>query len=84
MKQVSNRMTEISNLFKEIYAVSLNNSEKKSFCKCYSELQMLFKELGNNELKNMKNIAVELKEYMKFANLQYISSFKELYDDFKR
>lgn len=83
MKQVSNRMTEISNLFKEIYAVSLNNSEKKSFCKCYSELQMLFKELGNNELKNMKNIAVELKEYMKFANLQYISSFKELYDDFE-
>ena len=76
MKQVSNRMAEISNLFKEIYVVSLNNSENKSFCKYYSDLHLLFKELGNKELKNMKNIAVELKEYMKFANLQYISSFK--------
>ena len=83
MKQVSNRMAEISNLFKEIYVVSLNNSENKSFCKYYSDLHLLFKELGNKELKNMKNIAVELKEYMKFANLQYISSFKELYDDFE-
>jgi hypothetical protein len=83
MKQVGNRMSEISNLFKEIYAVSLNNSDKKSFCKYYSDLQLLFKELGNRELKNMKNIAVELKEYMKFVNLQYISSSKELYDDFE-
>ena len=31
----------------------------------------------------MENIKIELKEYLKFENLQYISSLKELYDSFE-
>ena len=31
----------------------------------------------------MKNIKSEIKDYLKFVNLQYISSLKELYDSFE-
>ena len=31
----------------------------------------------------MNNISIELKEYLKFTNLKYISSLKELYDQFE-
>ena len=41
MKQVSDRMIEINNLFKRIYEISINNSEKNFFCKCYSDVKNL-------------------------------------------
>ena len=83
MKQVSERMIEISNLFKKIYELSINNSENDSFCKCYSTLSLFFKEYGDKEYQLMKNISYELKNYLKFVNLQYILSLKELYDVFE-
>ena len=78
MKQVSDRMMEISNLFKEIYSKSMNSPEKKF----YSYLELFFKEYGNKGYQQMKIINIEIKEYLKFANLQYISSLKELYDNY--
>ena len=83
MKQVNDRMIEISNLFKNIYELSINNSEKASFCKCYSDLSLFFKEYGNYENKQMKIISSEIKNYLKFVNLQYILSLKELYNSFE-
>ena len=83
MKQVSNRMIEISNLFKDIYELSINNSEKSSFCKCYSDFSLFFKEYGNKEFQQMRNISSEIKNYFKFVNLQYILSLKELYNSFE-
>ena len=83
MKQVSNRMIEISNLFKDIYELSINNSEKSSFCKCYSDFSLFFKEYGNKEFQQMQNISTEIKDYLKFVNLQYIISLKELYNSFE-
>ena len=82
MKQVSDRMIEIGILFKEIYAKLIINSDKKN-CKFYSDLEFLFKEYGKKEFQQMENIKIELKEYLKFENLQYISSLKELYDSFE-
>ena len=83
MKQVSDRMIEISTLFKNIYELSINNSEKSNFCKCYSDLSLFFKEYGNYENKQMKIISSEIKNYLKFVNLQYILSLKELYNSFE-
>ena len=83
MKQVSNRMIEISNLFKDIYELSINNSEKSSFCKCYSDFSLFFKEYGNKEFQQMRNISSEIKNYLKYVNLEYILSLKELYNSFE-
>ena len=76
MKQVSDRLIEISKIFKKNYFFSNNN-------KVYSDLELIFKEYGNKEFQQMKNILNELKEYLEFVNLKYISSFKELYDCFE-
>ena len=78
MKQVSDRMIEISNILKEIYTKSMNSPEKKF----YSDLELFFKEYGNTEYQQMKIINIEIKEFLKFKNLQYISSLKELYDSY--
>jgi hypothetical protein len=83
MNQVCERMTEISNLFKKIYDISITNSEKGSFCKCYSDLSLFFKEYGNKQFQQMKNISYKLKDYLKFLNLKYEVSFKELYNNFE-
>ena len=83
MKQVSNRMIEISNLFKDIYELSINNSEKSTFCKCYSDFSLFFKEYGNKEFQQMRNISSEIKNYLKYVNLEYILSLKELYNSFE-
>ncbi len=83
MKQVSDRMIEISNLFKQIYELSINNSEKNSFCKCYSDLSLFFKEYGNMEFKEMKVVSNHIKNYFKFVNMQYNISLKELYNSFE-
>ena len=72
MKQVSDRLIEISNLFKNIYEVSVNNLEESNFCKYYSDLSLFFKEYGSKEFSQMKNISTEIKNYFKFVNLQYI------------
>ena len=83
IKQVSDRMIEISNLFKQIYELSINNSEKGSFCKGFSDLSLFFKEYGDKEMQQMKNISNEVKDYLKYANLQYKVSYKDLYDNFE-
>ena len=82
MKQVSDRMNEIGNIFKEISTKYINDYGKNN-SKFYSNLELLFKEYGNKQFKQMENIKIELKEYFKFQNLQYISSIKELYDNFE-
>lgn len=83
MKQVSDRMIELGNIFKEINSYSKISSENKNFVKFYSDLELFFKEYGNKEYLQMINIKNELKEYLKFENLQYISSLKELYDNYE-
>ena len=83
MKQVCDRMTEISNLFKKLYDMSINNSEKLGICKYYSDLSLFFKEYGNNEFQQMKNISKELKFHLKYLNLHYTVSIDELYNTFK-
>ena len=83
MSQVCERMTEISNLFKKIYEISITNSEKESFCKWYSDLSLFFKEYENKQFQQMKNISYKLKDYLKILNLQYKVSFKELYNNFE-
>ena len=83
IKQVNDRMIEISNLFKQMYELSINNSEKGSFCKGFSDLSLFFKEYGDKEIQQMKNISNEIKDYLKYANLQYKVSYKELYDNFE-
>ena len=75
IKQVSDRMLQISNIFKE-----LNNFENSKF---YSNLELFFREKSNLEIKHMNNISIELKEYLKFTNLKYVSSIKDLYDQFE-
>ena len=83
MKQVCDRMTEISNLFKKLYDMSINNSEKLGICKYYSDLSLFFKEYGNHEFLQMKNISEELKFHLKYLNLHYTISIDELYNTFK-
>ena len=83
MKQVSDRMIEISDILKSIYEISINNSEKNSFCKSYSDLSLFFKEYGTKGYQKMENILFEIKNYFKFVNLQYIVSYKELYNSFE-
>ena len=83
MKQVSDRMLEISNLFKEIYTESINYSHNNNYVQYYSNLELFFKEYSKKELKQIKNISIELKQYLKYVNLKYISSMKELYDNFE-
>ena len=83
MQQVCDRMTEISNKFKKLYEISINNSEKLGFCKYYSDLSIYFKEFGNHEFLQMKNISEELKFHLKYLNLHYTVSIDELYSIFK-
>jgi hypothetical protein len=83
MQQVCDRMTEISNKFKKLYEISINNSEKLGFCKYYSDLSIYFKEFGNHEFLQMKNISEELKFHLKYLNLHYTVSIDELYGIFK-
>ena len=83
MKQVCDRMTEISNLFKKLYDMSINNSEKLGICKYYSDLSLFFKEYGNNEFQQMKNISEGIKFHLKYLNLHYTVSIDELYNSFK-
>ena len=82
MKQVSNRMLEISNIFKNLHTLAINNAEKKSFINCYSNFDTLFKEMSNIQLEKITNIKLELKEYFKYVKSEYITSIKELNDKF--
>ena len=63
--------------------MSINNSEKLDFCKYYSDLSLFFKEFGNKEFQQMKNIYEELKFHFKYINLHYTVSIEELYETFK-
>ena len=83
MKQVCDRMEQISDLFKKVYEISINNSEKLGFCKYYSDLSLFFKEYGNNEFQQMKIISEELKFHLKYINMNYTISIDELYNTFK-
>ena len=83
MKQVCDRMSEISNSFKKLYDMSVNNSEKLGFCKYFSDLSLFFKEYGNNEFNQMKTISEELKFHLKYIQLHYTVSIDELYNTFK-
>ena len=76
IKQVSESMLQISNAFKELNSIEFNKN------KFYSNLELFFREKSNIEIKEMNNITQELKHYLKFTNLQYISSMKELYNEF--
>jgi hypothetical protein len=80
IKQVSEHMLQISNIFKELNKLNINYNNKDKF---YSNLELFFREQSNLEIKKMNNISIELKEYLKFTNLKYISSLKELYDQFE-
>ena len=84
IQQLSNSMLQISNLFKELNLLQKkdiynNNNINNTF---YSNLELFFREKSNIEIKEMNNITQELKDYIKFTNLQYISSLKELYEEF--
>jgi hypothetical protein len=78
IKQVSERMLQISNAFKELNLIEFNTKNK-----FYANLELFFREKSNIEIKEMNNITQELKNYLKFTNLQYISSIKELYNEYE-
>jgi hypothetical protein len=80
IKQVSDIMLQISNVFKDLN--NLENKLENNNNKFYNNLELFFREQSNLEIKKMNNISIELKEYFKFTNLKYISSLKELYDQF--
>ena len=80
IKQVSELMLQISNVFKDLN--NLENKLENNNNKFYNNLELFFREQSNLEIKKMNNISIELKEYFKFTNLKYISSLKELYDQF--
>ena len=61
----------------------INNSEKLGFCKYYSDLSLFFKEYGNNEIQQIKNISEKLKFHLKYINIHYTVSMEELYSTFK-
>ena len=90
IKQLSDSLLQISNVFKElntlqkkdIYNINNNNSNNNNTNNFYSNLELFFREKSNIEIKEMNNITQELKDYLKFTNLQYISSLKELYEEF--
>ena len=84
MRQVSDRFIEISNYFKNIYNLSIMNSENENICKSYLNLELTFKQYSNIELQNIENFSIELKEYLKYMNMKYIISFKELFDGFEQ
>ena len=88
IQQLSDSLLQISNLFKELNLLqkkdiynltNINNNINNNF---YSNLELYFREKSNIEIKEMNNITQELKQYLKFTNLQYISSLKELYEEF--
>jgi hypothetical protein len=81
IKQVSELMLQISNVFKDLNNLE-NKLENTNNNKFYHNLELFFRERSNLEIKKMDNISIELKEYFKFTNLKYISSLKELYDQF--
>ena len=78
IKQVSERMLQISNAFKELNSIEFNTKNK-----FYSNMELFFREKSNIEIKEMNNVTQELKHYLKYTNLQYISSMKELYNEFE-
>lgn len=81
MKQVSNRMVEISDIYSRIYKASVENSENENLIKSYASMEKLMKNWGYTELKQAMNIELEVREYFKFVNLEY-NSIKELYDSY--
>lgn len=81
MKQVSNRMVEISDIYSRIYKASVENSENENLIKSYASMEKLMKNWGYTELKQAMNIELEVREYFKFVSLEY-NSIKELYDSY--
>ena len=81
MKQVSNRMLEISEYYKNLYQLSVKNSENNNLCKSYQSVQILMQNWGYTELQSALNIDLEVREYFKFVKLEY-NSIKELYEKY--
>ena len=81
MKQVSNRMLEISEIYKKIYELSVKNGENTNLCKSYHSMEQIMNNWGYLELNSATNINLEIREYFKFVKLEY-NSIKELYDKY--
>ena len=81
MKQVSNRMLEICEYYKNLYQLSVKNGENTNLCKSYQSIQILMQNWGYTELQSALNIDLEVREYFKFVKLEY-NSIKELYEKY--
>ena len=81
MKQVSNRMLEISEFYKNIYELSVKNGENNNLCKSYQSIQILMQNWGYTELHSALNIDLEVREYFKYVKLEY-NSIKDLYEKY--
>lgn len=96
INQVSIRMNEISELFKEIYEMTILNNDSKNdennknlcdlninLCKEFNCLRNIFKELSENENYKIKKFVRESKNYFKYVKLKYSLAYKELYDNYE-
>lgn len=81
MKQVSNRMIEISEIYKSLYTMSMKNSENENLIKSYNSMKKLMEDIGYTERQQAMNIEHEVREYFKFVKNEYMS-IKELYDKY--
>lgn len=81
MKQVSNRMVEISEIYKSLYTISMKNSESENLIKSYNAMKKLMEDIGYTERQQAMNIEHEVREYFKFVKNEYMS-IKELYDKY--
>ena len=82
MKIVSNRMLEISDLYKNIYDLSTQFNENENMLKSYNLMEFLMQNWGYSELQSTLNIDLEVKEYFKYVNLQY-NAINELFDKYE-
>ena len=81
MKQVSNRMLEICEYYKNLYQLSVKNGENTNLCKSYQSIQILMQNWGYTELQSALNIDLDVREYFKFVKLEY-NSIQELYEKY--
>ena len=69
------------NYYKNLYQLSVENSENNNLCKSYQSVQILMQNWGYTELQSALNIDLEVREYFKFVKLEY-NSIKELYEKY--
>lgn len=79
MNAVSTRMAEIAEIYSRMYTQSVKMGENENLIKSYQMMKKLMSDWGYSELKQAKNIEIEVREHFKYVGFEY-NSLKELYD----